>query len=71
MGIVNQLEMDLVLLDTGKAPWKGRLNRKAVYMWAAEGFADFEGEVWKILGPIQGLDDSGKTFYQTMSEFMR
>jgi len=71
MCIINQLDMDLVLLDIGKAFWKGRLNRKAVYMWAAEGFADFEGEVWKILGPIQGLDDSGKTFYQTMSEFMR
>jgi hypothetical protein len=71
MCIINQLDMDLVLFDMGKAFWKGRLNRKAVYMWAAEGFAEFEGEVWKILGPIQGLDDSGKTFYQTMSEFMR
>jgi hypothetical protein len=71
MGIVNQLEMDLVLLDIGKAFWKGRPNRKAVSMWAAEGFADFEGEAWKILGPIQGLGDSGKTFYQTTSEFLR
>jgi hypothetical protein len=71
MAVIQQTQMDLVLLDVGKAFWKGRLNRKAVYMWAAEGFADFEGEVWKILGPIQGLDDSGKTFYQCMSEFMR
>ena len=71
MAVIQQTNMDLVLLDVGKAFWKGRLNRKAVYMWAAEGFADFEGEVWKILGPIQGLDDSGKTFYQCMSEFMR
>ena len=71
LAMIKELKMDMVIADVSKAYWKGRYNREVVYMWAAEGFQRFEGEVWKVLAPINGLDDSGHTFYQTVSELMR
>jgi hypothetical protein len=71
LAIIAQLKMDLVIAGISKACWKGRFNRTNVHTWAAPGFSKFDGEVWKVLAPINGLDDSGHTFYQTVSEFMR
>jgi hypothetical protein len=71
LAMIKELQMELVVADVSKAYWKGRYNRGSVYMWAAKGFSSFEGECWEVLAPINGLDDSGHTWYQSIAEIMR
>ena len=59
MALITELEMDLVLLDIGKAFWKGRLNRKAVYMWAAEALLS-KGKFGKSWDPSKVWTTRGK-----------
>ena len=71
LAVLKQLDMELVIADVSKAYWKGRFNRGTVYMWAAPGFFTFQGKVWEVLAPINGLGDSGHTWYQSVAEIMR
>ena len=70
LAVIAQEQMCVKLIDVKKAFFKGRLH-KPIYIWAPDGHASFEKEIWSVLLPIYGLTISSRLFYQCVSEFFR
>ena len=72
LAVAAQLNLELVTVGFPKAFLLGKVDKsKPTYVFAPEGFALFDGEIWQICLPLYGPTISSRKFYESLSEFLR